>query len=477
MYTRFEQQTPDFMPAEFVVVGGAVTGLAVAIALSRVGHRVTVLEQMASFDETPLGGGCRLPPNATKLLYRWGMEERLRKWAIKSRGFVFAQFESGSVMGTHDWEDDVLDETGGDFLLMHYPTLRKIFADSAKECGATLRPGCSVVSIKGDPQRPSVTLASGEVLSADVVIGADGCYVQPFCCRPTMLKLLEQEDVAEPTGRTMFHAVIPESALKELEDEGLRKRLQEGAVLSWFGKGSGAVGFCIKDMNTGDLLFVLYVYTKTDDTDMTLRPMDRDAMLKALEGCDERLSKLTRHAIQVTYLPMANRPNLDEWVHPEGRIVVLGEAAHPLPVGSIYTIGLTVGDAAVFGRLFKHLHRADQIDMFLHAVSAIRAGRVERVIRASHGNIFAASLPPGVAEAHDRALRERSEREITELGVGRQGAASEEMVVAVEGIFAYDPEDEADDWWVKWGLMQERAARTVVGDAVSVHVDETKERA
>lgn len=196
---------------------------------------------------------------------------------------------------------------------------------------------------------------------------------------------------------------------------------------------------------------------------------------------------------------MANRPNLDEWVHPEGRIVVLGEAAHPLPVspspphprphpapahahartqvGSIYTIGLTVGDAAVFGRLFKHLHRADQIDMFLHAVSAIRAGRVERVIRASQGNIFAASLPPGVAEAHDRALRERSEREITELGVGRQGAASEEMVVAVEGIFAYDPEDEADDWWVKWGLMQERAARTVVGDAVSVHVDETKERA
>lgn len=130
-------------------------------------------------------------------------------------------------MGTHDWEDDVLDETGGDFLLMHvrgtilrapslpnahrplaqYPTLRKIFADSAKECGATLRPGCSVVSIKGDPQRPSVTLASGEVLSADVVIGADGCYVQPFCCRPTMLKLLEQEDVAEPTGRTMFQCV------------------------------------------------------------------------------------------------------------------------------------------------------------------------------------------------------------------------------------------------------------------------------
>lgn len=30
---------------------------------------------------------------------------------------------------------------------------------------------------------------------------------------------------------------------------------------------------------------------------------------------------------------------------------------------------------------------------------------------------------------------------------------------AVEHIFAYDPEDEADNWWVRWGLTQERAAR------------------
>lgn len=23
-------------------------------------------------------------------------------------------------------------------------------------------------------------------------------------------------------------------------------------------------------------------------------------------------------------------------------------------------------------------------------------------------------------------------------------------------IFAYDPEDDADEWWVQWGLVQER---------------------
>ncbi|KAI0818461.1 FAD/NAD-P-binding domain-containing protein [Trametes gibbosa] len=462
---------PDFYPIEFIVVGGAITGLSVAIALRRVGHKVTVLEHMDSFDETPMGGGCRLPPNATKLFYRWGMEECLRKWAIKSRGVMFAQYKSGSVMATHDWEDAVLDETGGDFLLVHYPALRRILAQSATEHGATLRTSCDALKIQADRKRPSVTLASGEVLSADVVICADGCYLGPYCGRPMMLKALGQADVAEPTGVTLFHAILPGSALEEMEDKELMKQLQEGAVLTWFGQGNGALGFPVKDGKTGELLFTLYVYANTDDTDTSLRPVDRDMMLQALEGSDERLLRLTRHAQQVTNIPMARRPNLDEWVHPDGRLVVLGEAAHPLPVGSIYTIGMTVGDAAAFGRLFKHLHREDQIDTFLNAVYEIRADRVQRVVRASKGNIFAASLPPGVAEAHDRVLRERSERGITDLSVaGRH--TSKELEVAVEDIFAYDPEDEADNWWVQWGLTQERVAGSVVSDAVSVLVNE-----
>lgn len=38
-----------------------------------------------------MGAGCRIPPNATKLFYRWGMEERLRASSVKSRGVVFAR--------------------------------------------------------------------------------------------------------------------------------------------------------------------------------------------------------------------------------------------------------------------------------------------------------------------------------------------------------------------------------------------------
>ena len=69
------------------------------------------------------------------------MEEKLKANSIKSTGTMFAQCEhyqtvfecfaltellhscykdeSGSIVGSHEWEEDVLEETGGDFLLIH----------------------------------------------------------------------------------------------------------------------------------------------------------------------------------------------------------------------------------------------------------------------------------------------------------------------------------------------------------------------
>ena len=83
-----------------------------------------------------------MPPNATKIYYRWGLEERLRQVSVKATGNLFAACESahrtcrialisihdtgadveddtGGFYGGHDWQDEVISETGGDFLCMH----------------------------------------------------------------------------------------------------------------------------------------------------------------------------------------------------------------------------------------------------------------------------------------------------------------------------------------------------------------------
>ena len=83
-----------------------------------------------------------MPPNSTKMYYRWGMEKPLHECSVKCSGTLFAQCtfssracpmsalahcvrgrratdDSGAVVGEQEWQDDVLEETGGDFLLIH----------------------------------------------------------------------------------------------------------------------------------------------------------------------------------------------------------------------------------------------------------------------------------------------------------------------------------------------------------------------
>ena len=73
----------------------------------------------------------------------------------------------------------------------------------------------------GDP-RPRVTLASGTVLEADIVIGADGprSIVRPV--------VLGRPDDAEPSGFTIFGTTIP--AEEMMKDPELAKLVQANEV-------------------------------------------------------------------------------------------------------------------------------------------------------------------------------------------------------------------------------------------------------
>ena len=74
--------------------------------------------------------------------------------------------------------------------------LHEILYDAANKAGVHLRYKCTVTNV--DPSTHKVTLSSGEVLSPDVVVGADG---EHGLCRRT---LTEQQDHGTPTGLVMY---------------------------------------------------------------------------------------------------------------------------------------------------------------------------------------------------------------------------------------------------------------------------------
>ena len=58
------------MSVQLAIAGGGIGGLAAALAASRAGCDVRLLERAAAFSE--VGAGVQLGPNVTRLLHAWG---------------------------------------------------------------------------------------------------------------------------------------------------------------------------------------------------------------------------------------------------------------------------------------------------------------------------------------------------------------------------------------------------------------------
>ncbi|KAG6874730.1 hypothetical protein C0992_006809, partial [Termitomyces sp. T32_za158] len=81
--------------------------------------------------------------------------------------------ETGELLGTHRWGEEVLRDTNGEFLFTQHAALRHLLYELALFSGAVVLLGTKVSTI--DAVNRTVTLAdSGEQLPADVIIGADG---------------------------------------------------------------------------------------------------------------------------------------------------------------------------------------------------------------------------------------------------------------------------------------------------------------
>jgi salicylate hydroxylase len=119
--------------------------------------------------------------------------------------------ETGVRLGTHHWDEEVLREARGEFLFAHVSTkvvcsastekkkktqlsdLRKMMYDIAIGQGATIRLNTTAVAL--DPEQRTVTLDSGKILTADVIIGADGVF---GLMRPLLLAEQNIQEAKEP---------------------------------------------------------------------------------------------------------------------------------------------------------------------------------------------------------------------------------------------------------------------------------------
>jgi salicylate hydroxylase len=193
---------------------------------------------------------------------------------LTSRGFMYLKVKTGRSIGQSAWKTGLIEEMGSSFYMMHvspicrhappfdikshdgqHADLLEILLRLVSSAGARVHFGVTVESVEPAREdlpengttsssiagpsprtlRPTVRLATGEILHADVIIGADG---QRSIVRRVVTDEDEEPEVI-PVGLTMYTGCIP---MTEVRKYPPLKQLVDVGWPAWIGDGRVVLG-------------------------------------------------------------------------------------------------------------------------------------------------------------------------------------------------------------------------------------------
>lgn len=341
----------NFSGRDVIVIGGGIAGLAVARALDRRGAQVRILEQAGAFRE--VGAGVQITPNGMRVIQALGLEPALKANSVHSTGVTLRKGSTGAKVLHMDWP-----AKGPGYHLMHRADLVALLLASLP--GPTTRLGARVQSVHAEGPRPSVTLEGGEVLSADLILGADGLH---SILRPAILGTAPNPFF---TGQVAWRALIP------CDDNTTEAQV-------FMGPGRHLVSYPLRG---GTLRNIVAIEERKEwAAEGWNFEDDPDHLRAAFAGFGGPVPGWLAQVKQVYLWGLFRHPVAENWW--KGHAAILGDAAHPTLPFMAQGANMALEDAFVLAR---SLGSTETIPQALSAYQAARRNRVLRVIDAANRN-------------------------------------------------------------------------------------------
>ncbi len=364
------------MGLSVAIAGGGIGGLAAALALARAGQQVALFEKATAFSE--IGAGIQLGPNVTRILQGWGLLEAVRRVATAPDRLQVRSATTGGVLGELRLGETMAARYGAPYLTLHRADLHAVLLGAVQQTEAVLHTDCAVQSFQQTPQMVSVKTHAG-TQNFDVLVGADGLWSN------TRQQLLG-DGAPRRTGHLAYRALIRQADLPE--------RLRSQSVTAWLGPKMHAVLYPVRGGEWLNVVTFVHGDVPGDFENWDHTANAADLGIHLTDACPQ-LQDMVKAAPAWRLWIMHDRPPM-QGAHQmaQGRVALLGDAAHPMRPYLAQGAGMAIEDAAELGSLLGAVKPVDAPAALQHYAANRRQRNARVQARAlRNGQIFHATGP------------------------------------------------------------------------------------
>ncbi len=353
------------------IVGGGIGGMTAALSLLQAGIDVQVYEQAHELRE--VGAGLQLSPNASRILHRLGLAEKLALMGVRPLAWHQRRWDDGRTLLRTPLGDTVEAAFGFPHYQMHRADLLSLLIDAFPS--ERLHRGHRLVRLADHEDRVDLSFANGAHITVDALVGADGI-------RSTVRGLLFGDESPRFTGCIAYRGLVSADRLAHL-------RLPVESEI-WLGPGKHVVHYFVRQQTLVNV--VALIDRARWVTESWTEPADPATLLASYEGWHPQVRALLRAVEKTMIWGLFDRPPMVQWS--AGRITLLGDACHAMLPFLAQGAGQAIEDAATLTACLVK-NGARDIPESLRLYESLRLPRTARVQAVSRENKTRFHLPDG----------------------------------------------------------------------------------
>ena len=342
----------DSLP--ILIAGGGIGGLAAALALTRQGFSVKVLEQSPQLGE--IGAGIQLGPNAFAAFDALGIGKAARGHAVYTDEMVMHDALDQTLVGRIATGAAFRQRFGNPYAVIHRADVHRSLLEGAQQSDRVeVLTSTPVQRVEQNDGSVTVYDAKGSAHRGIALIGADGVK--------SAVRRQFVGDDARVSGHVVYRAVVDKKDFPE--------DLRWNAASIWVGPNCHLVHYPLRG---GEQYNVVVTFHSREKEEWSVREGSREEVKSYFEGICPRARQLIDLPKDWKRWATADREPIGQWTF--GRATLLGDAAHPTLQYLAQGACMALEDAVTLGEAL----RARDND-FATAFALYQRSRVARTAR------------------------------------------------------------------------------------------------